>query len=256
MKEDDASFGKFVTATGFDPRLHLREVMFAGTAVPGKKHIGIVGARGTFNSAQIINAAKLQGATTTTYKGVELLKHKDEAVLAILDGTLALAGDEAHVKRAIDQRGTTTGLDPKILAKVNDVSARFDAWLVSTGPVSNFSRAAPNAQAQNAMKNPALQAIEQTSGGVRFGTIVEFVGEAVTRTEKDAQSLVDVIRFIAGMMQMHRDKSGEAARFAKLLDSMEAKSAGNTVHLLLSIPQTDVEQLMKPRRAVRRAANQ
>jgi hypothetical protein len=257
MKQDDASFSRFVAATGFDPRLHLREVIFAGTGplIPGERNVGFAGARGVFNAAQILNAAKLEGAATTAYKGIELLKNKsDSSVMAILDSTTAVAGDEAIVKRAIDQRGTASQLDPKTLAKVNDISARFDIWLVSTGPVSNFAGAAPSAAAGNVMKNPALQAIEQTSGGVRFGTMIEFVGEAVARTEKDAQSLVDVIRFITGLMQMNKEKSAEAARFAKLLDGMETGSTGNTVHLMLSIPQSDVEQLMKSKKVVKRAA--
>ena len=257
MKSDDAGFQKFVTATGFDPRRDLRELIAAGTLVPNQRGHGLVVARGTFNGPLIIAAARTAGATITSYKGVELVNHKtDRATFAILDGNIAIAGEDVLVKRAIDQRGGRVVIDPKIAVKANDVSARFDAWAVSTAPVGNFAGAAPNAQAGAAMNSGALQNIEQTSGGVRFGTMVEIVGEALTRSDKDALALVDVIRFVTGLMQMHREKNPEAAKFAALLDSMEVKATASTVHVSLSIPQAEIEKLMKSKRAVRRAAVQ
>ena len=135
VNEDDGGFQKFVTATGFDPRRDLREIVFAGATVPGQKGNGLVAARGSFNATQIFAAAKAQGATTTIYKGVELLQHKnDRGGFAILDGSIALAGDDAGLKRAIDQRGASVTLDAKLLRKINELSANFDAWLVRALP--------------------------------------------------------------------------------------------------------------------------
>src|SRR5688572_3534789 len=120
VNEDDGGFQKFVTATGFDPRRDLREIVFAGTTIPGQKGNGLVAARGSFNAAQIFAAAKAEGATTTIYKGVELLQHKaDRGGFAILDGSIAIAGDDAGLKRAIDQRSGSVTLDAQLLGKVN-----------------------------------------------------------------------------------------------------------------------------------------
>jgi hypothetical protein len=255
MKSDDAGFRKFVTATGFDPRRDLREVIAAGTMVPNQRGHGLVVARGTFNGPLIIAAAKTEGATISNYKGVEVVNHKaDSPSFAIIDGNITIAGEDALVKRAIDQRGGGVVIDPKIAAKANDVSGRFDAWAVSTAPLGNFAGAAPSAQAGAAMKSGAMQNIEQTSGGVRFGTMVEIVGEALTRSDKDALALVDVIRFVAGLMQTQREKNPQAAQFAALLDSMEVKAAASTVHVSLSIAQAEIEKLIKPRRAAKRSA--
>jgi hypothetical protein len=135
------------------------------------------------------------------------------------------------------------------------VSSRFDAWLVSQAPVGTFAGAAPNAQTNNVIKSNALQAIQQTSGGVRFGNIVEFSGEALTSSDKDAVALADVIRFAVGMMQMHRAKNPEIEKFAGLLDSLEVKATASTVQLSMSVPQANLEELMKTRKAsARRAA--
>jgi hypothetical protein len=255
MKTEDAAFNKFIAATGFDPRTHLQEIVFTGTVPGAQKGTGLVAARGTFNAAQIFAAAKTDGATTFQHNGIEVLrgKSKDGAV-AFLDSTIAIAGDEEMVKHAIDQRTSGVTLDAKLAAKVSEVSSQFDAWMVSHAPVGTFAGAAPNAQANAAMKSTAMQAIEQTSAGVRFGSIVQISGEAVTRTDKDALALVDVIRFVTGLMQMHRQKNAEIAKFASLFDSLEVKATASTVQMSLSIPQADLEQLIKARTTVRRAA--
>jgi hypothetical protein len=255
MKDGGETFRKFVATTGFDPRTQLTEVVFSGNPVSGQRGSAIVAARGSFNGPQIFAAAKAEGATTFQYNGVEVLRGKGgDGAIAVLGSDLAIAGDEEMVKRALDQRGGSVTLDPKIAAKANDVSSRFDAWLVSRAPVGSFAGAAPNPQAGAAMTSNAMQAIEQTSGGVRFGNIVQISGEAITRSDKDALALVDVIRFVTGMMQMHREKNPDIAKFATLLDSMEVKAEASTVQLSLSVPQTDIEQLMKSKRTSRRAA--
>ena len=255
MKSGDPAFSKFVAATGFDPRTHLQEVVFAGSLIAGQRGNGVVAARGTFNGPQIIAAAKTAGGTSFQYNGIEVLRGKrNEGAVAFLDGTTAVAGDEEMVKRVLDQRAGGVTLDPKIAAKITDVSSRFDAWMVSTAPVGTFSRLAPNQQTNAAMNSAAMQSIEQTSGGVRFGTIVEVSGEAVTKTDKDALALADVIRFMTGLMQIHRDKNPEIGKFGSLLDSLQVRTTASTVQVSLSIPQADLEQFMTDKKAVRRAA--
>ena len=252
---DDAAFRKFVAATGFDPRTHLQEVLFAGSLIAGQRNSGLVAARGTFNGAQIIAAAKSTGATTFQHSGVEVLRGKaGDGAVAFLDAATVVAGDEEMVKRALDQRARGVTLDPKITAKVADVSSRFDAWLVSTAPVGTFAGVAPNQQANAAMKSAAMQAIEQTSGGVRFGTVVQISGEAITKTDKDALALADVIRFMIGLIQIRRDNNPEIGKFASFLDTLEVRTNASTVQVSLSIPQEDLEQLINAKKTVRRAA--
>ncbi|MEJ7606934.1 MAG: hypothetical protein WKF37_11855 [Bryobacteraceae bacterium] len=158
------------------------------------------------------------------------------------------------VKTAIDRRTGGKPLDSKLLAKVQDVSTRYDAWLVSIAPVNQFAGGAPNKQTRRAMESAALQGIEQTSGGVRFGNIVQVDGEAVTRSDKDAQALVDVIKFLTGMMQLSRDNNPEVARFADLLQTLDVKASANLVKITFSLPQSDLEQLFRPKSNLKRAA--
>jgi hypothetical protein len=56
------------------------------------------------------------------------------------------------------------------------------------------------------------------------------------------------------MMQLQRDKNPEVAKFAALLDTLELKATGATVSLSLSIPESDLETVMKSKPRVRRRA--
>ncbi len=255
MQNQDADFNKFVTATGFDPRRDLTEVMVASTDGQQKGH-GLVVARGTFDIAKLVAHAKTTGAAFTNYKDVQIITGKaGSGWIAFLDSRTALAGDPDAVRTSIDRRGGGTAIDPKLAAKVNEVSNKYDAWMVSIVPVANFAGKMPDKRINGAMRGDVVQAIEQASGGVVFGSVVQISGEAVTRTEKDATALADVVKFLAGMIQVNRENR-EAAKFAALLDTMDLKSNANTLTISLSVPEGDLEQMLKPapKAAVRKAA--
>ena len=112
-------------------------------------------------------------------------------------------------------------------------------------PVANLTGKLPDERMNGAIRGDMIQGIEQASGGIVFGSTVQIAGEAVTRTEKDATALVDAVRFLTGMIQMNRDKP-EMAKFAALLDKMSLKSISNTLSFSLSVPESDLELMLKP----------
>jgi hypothetical protein len=255
VQKGDADFNKFVTATGFDPRRDLTEVIASSTDGQQKGH-GLVVAHGTFDIARLVGHAKDSGASVTNYKDVQVITGKnDGGWIAFLDSRTAAAGDPDAVRAAIDRRGSAVGIDSKLAAKVNEVSGKYDAWMVSIAPLSKFSGKLPDPRLNGALNGDMVQGIEQASGGVVFGSVVQIAGEAVTRSEKDATALADVVRFLAGMVQMNRDKP-DAAKLAALLDTMTLKSTANTLSISLSVPEGDLEQIVKPARraAVRKAS--
>lgn len=253
MQKDDADFQKFVTATGFDPRRDLTEVITV-TSADQKGH-GLVLARGTFDLGKIQAAATQQGAAFTNYKDVQVISGKagSNGWIAFLDSRTALVGDADSVKAAIDRRGSAPALDFKLSSKVQDVSNRYDAWMVSTAPMSNFAGRMPDQQLNGALKGDMIQGIEMASGGVQFGTDIQVSAEAVTRSDKDASALVDVVKFLAGMVQLNRDKP-EVGNFATILDTLQLKSSGNTMSLSLTVPEPQLEQLMQPKANARKRA--
>ena len=246
MQKDDADFQKFVTSTGFDPRRDLTEVITV-TSADQKGH-GLVLARGNFDLGKISAAATQQGAALTNYKDVQVITGKTgtDGWIAFLDSRTALVGDSTSVKAAVDRRGSSSALDVKLSNKVQDVSTRYDAWMVSTAPMSNFAGHVPDKQLNGALNGDMIQGIEMASGGVQFGSDIQVSAEAVTRSDKDASALVDVVKFLAGMVQLNREKP-EVANIAGILDSMQLKSSGNTMTVSLTVPEPQLEQLMTPK---------
>jgi hypothetical protein len=242
MKADDPAFRMFVDSTGFDPRRDLQEVLMISNAVRAKDK-GLVIARGVFNGPQLMQFVSKQDggrSSVSSYKGVQLLTSPsgDNNALAVLDGSIALAGTAELVKAAIDRRAANTALDPRMLAKVAEVSGAYDIWAVTSSPALAAEMAG-----DKRLPADALKAIEQSSGGVKFGTMIRLGGEAVTRSDKDAEALADVFRFFSGMMKMNEKKPVNP--MTSMLERVELKTIANLVQFSLSIPQAEVEQMLK-----------
>jgi len=260
MQLEDESFKKFMAQTGFDPRRDVSEIVMASNweqATPQSRWL--VAARGTFNVPMIASAAQSNGGVTANFQGVDILTYTPAPVpgasaqvqpqsqngIAFFDGSNAVMGDVDSVKAAIQRRQSKTAASGKLLAKVREVSAKNDFWFVTLVPISEFAGAMPDPNLSSAMKGNVLGAIHEASGGVRFGETVNISGEAVTRSDKDAQALVDVFRFIAGMIQLNRQNDQTVGQVATLLDTMDLKTANNVMTMSLAIPEKQLEQMIE-----------
>lgn len=245
INEDNEGFRQFIEQTGFDPRRDVREIVVAGSE-PRQKH-GIVIARGVFNGPRIIAAAQSHGGVVETYNGVPIASHKSGKAIAVLDGSTALMGEEALVKYGIDHRNDIALPSFSLAAKASTLTNRYDAWAVSAGaPVP----------AQTNPGNPPqikgmLQGIMETSAGAEFGSLVRISGEAVTRSEKDAQALVDVIRFMITMFRQNNTTNPQIQQLESVFNSLELRAESAVVKLVVSIPEADLEQWIKPGRRQR-----
>jgi len=271
MQVDDAGFQKFAAQTGFDPLRDVSEILIASnwqSSSPESKWL--VMARGTFNLTKIGHAAEAHGAQPSNFQGVDLYSYsapvkstaaKPDAAnpdapnpdatkptvengIAFLDASTALLGDLSSVKAAIGRWKGNVPANDALIAKVRDVSAKNDFWFVTLVPVSEFAGAMPDANLGGAMKGNLLAGISQASGGVRFGDTVSISAEAIARSDKDAQALVDVVKFVAGMVQLNRDNNPTAGQVATLLDTLDCKAAGNVTTISLAIPETQLEQML------------
>lgn len=247
--QDDEGLKKLVASTGFDPRRDLREAIVASTS--SQPHSGgIVIVRGNIDKNRIVEHGKAEGAALSSYKGVEILsgaakKSGQSGGVAFVGPDTLVAGNLTDLQAAVDRKGGKISFDAGLLAQVNSLSAVNDAWFVSTGGAANLPGNLPlPGGAQNGISN-ALQGVQQTAGGVKFGANVMVSVEAVTRSVQDATALADVVRFLAGMVQMNRDKPG-AGQAAQFLDTMNLTTQANTVKLSFSMPENDFEKLVKP----------
>jgi len=246
----DPGLNQIMTATGFDPRRDLHELVAAHAG----GQTGLVIGRGVFRPNLISNAALQGGAQSMSYNGFNVLtgtSANQTGAVAFLDSTTALLGDIASVKGAIDRSKAGTVFSGPLAQKAMEVSAANDIWFAAAeSPAAYFSGTAPN-QGMGNLAN-AFQSIQQTSGGVKFASTGVTVALAlVARSPQDAQALVDVGKFLANMVQMNRDKNPGAANAATLADAATFAASGSVATITLSLPEQQIEQLLMPPAAAR-----
>jgi hypothetical protein len=240
---------QMATLTGFDPRQDLHELLLASTGAPGNK-TGLALALGAFDPAKIAAAAQSAGAVVETYGGVSVIEDpKHQNGFALLDSTLVVAGDLANVKAAIDRRSGGPTIPVALAAQVNQLSSAQDAWAISTVPPASLKPTAAAPPAGGANMQNALQMIQSASGGVKFGSVVVLTGQAQAATPQDASTLGDVVKLFVSMAQLQAAKHPEAAGLAQ---SLTVTTQGSTVKITLSLPEDQLQQLVKPQAAARK----
>jgi hypothetical protein len=251
LSVNDTKLEQFTSETGFDPRHDVSEIVVASNwkqNTPDNRWI--VAAHGAFNISKITATAQANGGAIAPYQGVNVVTRlansdaQTDTVLAFLDNSTVLVGDLTSVKAAIDRKKSNAPTDGAVLAKAQAVSSGKDFWFVTLVPLSNFSAAIPDPNLSGAMQGNLLAGINQMSGGVRFGDTVTISAEAVTRSEKDAQALVDVVKFFAGLVQLNRQKNPEAGQVSTLLDTLQTSTSGNITTISLAIPEQQLEQML------------
>ena len=241
---------ELMAETGFDPRRDMSEVLFAseGPVAGGVSSGGLILARGTFDPARIAAAVRAKGGVATSFQGVDVLSGADAKqpwALAFLDNTTAVVGDVSSVKAAVTQHAAGTPASADLTAKVALLSANNDFWFLTLAPISDLAGSMPDSGLGDTMQNGKMfQAITQASGGVRFGDNVVVTADAVTRSDKDAQALVDVVHFLAGMVQSGQQPGATPQGMAALLSSLVLKADANVMHLSLSVPESQLESFL------------
>jgi hypothetical protein len=248
MKDEDAHFKEFVATTGFDPRRDLIEVVVA-TDGKQKPASSLVLVRGNFDPAKLSAFIQTKGSVKSIYKGVELWtdSKNQEGSLAIVDSSLAMFGGTDAVKGAIDRRGAgAPALSPAVLARVNEWSMANDAWVVSNVP---FADMGVNSDGKNQVLPQGFSAdtIRAASAGVRFGKSLELSGDVITKSDKDAQSLADMVRFLASLVKMNANKPG-ADEAAKVLESLQLSTDGATMKFYLAVPEDMLNKMLENKR--------
>ena len=246
----DSGLNQIMTATGFDPRRDLHELVAAHSAPQS----GLVIGRGVFQPNLISNAAVKDGAVSTSYRGIGILTGNgtnQTGAAAFLDNTTVLLGDIASVKAAIDRRIAGTTFSGPLAQTAMQVSANNDIWFAANqSPATFFSGSTPNPGMSNFAN--AFQAIQQMSGGVKFASSEVTVGVAlVARSPQDAQSFVDVGKFFASMVQTNGSQSPEAAAASTLAQAATFVANGSVATLTLSLPEQQLEQLLMPQSTVK-----
>ena len=240
----------FITATGFDPLQDVSEVLAATAADPSNPG-GLVLARGTFPVDKITAALSASSANwqVTTYGGATLIsttnpKAKVAHAVAFLNNSIAVAGDLASVKAAIDRSSGSNSIDPALAVAVNQLSSTEDEWLVSSVSVASLIPANASAKGPAATVLPVLKNIQSFSGGVKFGDNVVFTGQAVENTPQNAAALNAVIKLGIALGTSLSANNPQLTEAIQLLQAMQVTTNGSDVDVSLSIPEAQIEALV------------
>jgi hypothetical protein len=251
MSPHDQQLQALATLTGFDPRQDVSELLLATSGGKGPA-TGLVLARGTFNVGTLTAAAALAGATTEIYKDIAIVEMpKASQGAAFLDATLAILGDVASIKGAIDRQSPSAQhLGAGLIAQIGQLSGANDAWVLTTvSPASlTLPSAAPTVPGLNL---PALQQIQQASAAVRFGASVTVTAQARLDTPQNATTLAGMLQLLANMAQMQAQKAPQAAALAQ---SLTFSADGTSVSASFSLPEAQMQQLMQSRQQEHKAS--
>ena len=250
----DQQIQNLATLIGFDPRRDVSELLVASTGAPA--HAGLALARGSFDPAKIAAAATLAGAKSEVYGGVTILEQQPKlpadappvAVpmvgLAFLDSSLVVAGDLTNVKAAIDRQHAAAILPANLLTQVNRWSLSQDAWVVDIAPLASLTPPAGAPKLPGGAQATAFQTIQQAAGGVKFGTIVVVTAQAQADTAENATAMTGVLQLLANLAQAQAAQNPGAAA---LLKSLTVTAQGNTLKIAMSLPQDQLQQVIKPK---------
>ncbi|HEV3330482.1 MAG TPA: hypothetical protein VG096_05845 [Bryobacteraceae bacterium] len=242
VQAQNQNLQQLATLTGFDPTRDLNELLIASNGAQPRA-ANLVLARGTFDAAKIQAAAVGGAATTQSYAGATLvLDPKGNNAVAFLNGVIAVAGDVASVKAALDRQTAPSSPDAALLVQVSQLSATEDAWAVSEIPPPAHVGVPANTGGTPTIPLTAFQKITQGSGGVKFGAQIAITANAQTATPDDATALAGILQFLANLGQMQGQQNPQAAA---ILKSLVVTSNGNVVNISLSIPEAQAEAALQ-----------
>lgn len=245
MAANDKGLAELTEQTGFDPRRDLQSFVIGTVPATGSQRFLLL-ARGIFDQPKITARATSQGMVSQTVAGTTILTSTDhssrEVALAFPETGLAAFGDRASVEQALRNRANPVVLSSDLQKQINGASSN-DAWFASTVAGSQLTGHIPTGdKSQQAAQ--AMQAVTQSNGGIRFGDTVQLSFNALTRSEKDAVSLTDVIRFVSSTIQMQRDNDPRAALLAPSMDSIKLRADGRNVYSSIEIPEASLEEIV------------
>jgi hypothetical protein len=250
MQFNDNGFLQFMASTGFDPRKDLHEIVAATPAASATgPHTALIVGRGVFAPAMIIGTATAQGGTVTNYRGFNLIgppagQSKEAVALTFLDASTAAMGDLASVKAAIDRKLAGATFTGALATTAVQVSASNSAWFATNAPLGDFISTRDSGNLAPVAQSGLVQAVQQASGGVLFSsTAITLSADAVTASPQNAQSIVDVLKFLVGMIA---GNANAPAGVTSIANSAQFTVNGSTAHISLLLPEAQVEQLLMP----------
>lgn len=249
--DEDKGREEFKSHTGIDLETDIDYVVACMTprgGPEGRGETGFVAFRGRFDEVRLEGLAREHGATVEDYRGKRLIRVTKAAeraregrevrvpVLTFVEPGLAMFGDEAAVRHAIDTRadGRSVLDNGEVMALVSDVERGANAWAVGRFDVLATQA---NLPAEMSSRIPPIKwfaATGRVNGGVA-GTV-----RAEANDEEAARNLRDVLN---GVMALARLQAGSKPELQGMLQTLSLGGSGTTVELSFAIPSEVIDAL-------------
>jgi hypothetical protein len=241
-----------ITATGFDPFTDMTEILAATTADPANPG-GLLLIDGTFKVDQIVDAVGYQShheIQILTYAGATLItltdpKAKINPAVAFIGSGIAVAGDTVSVEAALDRNSGVNSIDPALAVRVNALSGNDDVWMVGDAPVASLLPANATAPGGAVQALQMLKSIQSYSGAVKLGDNVMTAAQLEANSPQNAEALGNVVKLVVSLGAMNASKDPQTAGLLPLLQKLQVSTSGPDVDLALSIPEAQMEGLLK-----------
>jgi len=214
-----------VPLAGFDPLHDLDEVILTSNG-KGENPPMLMVAIGRFDVERLAKNAK-------PYHGVPILETGGgtRQVIAVLDGATAIAGDAPQVREAIDRRGSESGLDADLAARVEPLRSRYDVWGIGDRPQGAVvPRGAPD----------TFQSLDRFEFGTSLGHGLELTARLHFTSVEEAEKMSSSLRLLEAMMKAQPQSGG--TRFG-------LRSENGTLQLSLAIPEEELKKAIAAQRA-------
>jgi len=226
---------EFAKETGLDLRKDLWELLLASD---GKDTLAM--ARGKFAPQGLEPRLQRGGARRMPYKGYTLIGDEN-AVVAFMNTTTAVAGPAKAIRSLIDQRNRSDrGTAKALLAKVNTIPAQNQIWAVSVGPSALADKVPQSGNLANLGKILAM--LETSTVAVDLRSGLNLVATGVCRTEQDARTLGDALRGLVGLARLSTpDNEPELLR---AYDGIRIQQQQRSVRVEAQVPQDLLDKLL------------
>jgi hypothetical protein len=216
-----AGWLKTVSMTGFDALRDIDEVMIASSG-EGQNPPALMVVTGRFDVARLAEGAR-------RYHDVPMLggtKDTDN-VVALLDGSTAIAGDPALVRAAIDGRDGKAKIDTALNDRITSLRQRYDIWGLGERP-EGFTAPTPEAK--------GLESIDRFQFGMQLAGGLELAAEIHARSAQDAEKLNTSLQLVAAMLKAQQPSG--ASRF-------DLQAEDGTIKLTVSIPEEELKKTIQ-----------
>ncbi len=191
--------------------------------------------RGRFSASGLEPDAPAPGSARTSYKGYSLVG-SEEAAVAFMNPTTAIAGRPQAIRALIDQRGSSSGVPPRLAPELAAIEPGSQIWVAGLGEAYAIVPRTGN------LGNiaTALKLVERfhAAADLRAGARID--ATALCRSSQDAESLAAALNAFVAFARLGNPRYQPAAAALRITAEQRTVRIGGT------IPEGVLESLFEP----------